>query len=85
MTRPAKAKVTRGGSNEPLLIPPPSPAAMLTDALVLALTAPTDKDVDRAVALAEEIARACSEFEVFAAKRDALRRLNMIGDSPDGD
>lgn len=78
MTRPAKAKVARGGSNEPLLIPPPSPAAMLTDALVLALTAPTDKDVDRAVSLAEDIARNCSEFEVFAAKRDALQRVKML-------
>lgn len=54
------------------------PQVLLTQALVLALTAPTDSDVDRAVSLAEDIARNCSEFEVFAAKRDALQRVKML-------
>lgn len=60
------------------------PQVLLTQALILALTAPTDDDVDRAVGLAEDIARNCSECEVFTAKRDALRRLNMIGNAADG-
>jgi hypothetical protein len=50
----------------------------LTDALVLGLTADTDAEVDRAVALAERIAVLCSEFEIFAAKRDALTRVRML-------
>lgn len=54
---------------------------MLTTALVLALTAPNDAAMDRAVALAETIAKQCSEFEVFAAKRDSLKRVNMLGDT----
>lgn len=60
--------------------PPPikEPQELLTDALVLALTADTDERVDQAVALAERIAVLCSEFEVFAAKRDALKRVRML-------
>lgn len=61
------------------------PQVLLTQALILALTAPTDDDVDRAVGLAEGIARNCSELEVFAAKRDALKHLNMIGGAANGD
>lgn len=65
-------------------VPASFPQVLLTQALILALTAPTDDDVDRAVGLAEDIARNCSECEVFAAKRDALRRLNMIGNAANG-
>jgi hypothetical protein len=54
------------------------PQELLTDALVLGLTANTDERVDKAVALAERIATMCSEFEIFAAKRDALSRVRMI-------
>ena len=54
------------------------PQELLTDALVLGLTASTDERVDKAVALAERIAVMCSEFEIFAAKRDALSRVRMI-------
>ena len=54
------------------------PQKLLTDALVLGLTASTDERVDKAVALAERIAVMCSEFEIFAAKRDALKRVYML-------
>ena len=54
------------------------PQELLTDALVLGLIAPTDAEVDRAVALAERVAALCSEFEIFAAKRDALTRVRRI-------
>lgn len=69
---------------KPKAAPSIPPQELLTQALMLALSAPTDDDIDRAVALAEEIARNCSEFEIFAAKRDALRRLNMIGGAANG-
>ena len=59
-------------------IPIQEPQELLTNALVLGLTADTDDQVDRAVALAERIAVLCSEFEVFAAKRDALKRVRML-------
>ncbi len=69
MTRKAKTKV-----REPIK----EPQELLTEALVLGLTANTDERVDKAVALAERIATMCSEFEIFAAKRDALSRVRMI-------
>ena len=59
-------------------LPVKEPQELLTDALVLGLTADTDPEVDRAVALAERIAVLCSEFEIFAAKRDALMRVRML-------
>jgi hypothetical protein len=59
-------------------MPIQEPQELLTNALVLGLTADTDDQVDRAVALAERIAVLCSEFEVFAAKRDALTRVRML-------
>lgn len=59
-------------------MPIQEPQELLTNALVLGLTAPTDAEVDRAVALAERVAALCSEFEIFAAKRDALTRVRMI-------
>ena len=59
-------------------MPIQEPQELLTNALVLGLTADTDDQVDRAVALAERIAVLCSEFEVFAAKRDALKRVRML-------
>ena len=58
--------------------PVKEPQELLTDALVLGLTASTDERVDKAVALAERIAALCSEFEIFAAKRDALKRVYML-------
>ena len=58
--------------------PVKEPQELLTDALVLGLTAPTDAEVDRAVALAERVAALCSELEIFAAKRNALTRVCMI-------
>lgn len=77
MRKKGKATDRRGGLKGS---PPPikDPQELLTDALVLGLTAPTDAQVDRAVALAERIAGLCSEFEIFAAKRDALSRVRMI-------
>jgi hypothetical protein len=59
-------------------MPIQEPQELLTNALVLGLTADTDPEVDRAVALAERIAVLCSEFEIFAAKRDALTRVRML-------
>jgi hypothetical protein len=59
-------------------LPIQEPQELLTNALVLGLTADTDAEVDRAVALAERIAVLCSEFEIFAAKRDALTRVRML-------
>jgi len=70
----------RTGRGVPSRTPLPikEPQELLTDALVLGLTAPTDAEVDRAVALAERVAALCSEFEIFAAKRDALTRVRMM-------
>lgn len=77
MTRQTKAKDRRGVPKRAPL-PIKDPQELLTDALVLGLTADTDEQVDRAVALAERIAVLCSEFEIFAAKRDALTRVRML-------
>lgn len=43
----------------------------LVDALVLAVTAPTDEKAGQATALAEQFASGMSEVEVARAKRDA--------------
>ena len=75
MTRATLTKAPRRKAPPP---PIKEPQEVLTDALVLALTADTDERVDQAVALAERIAVLCSEFEVFAAKRDALKRVLML-------
>jgi hypothetical protein len=71
---PKKKREATDRQGEPIK----EPQELLTDALVLGLTAPTDAEVDRAVALAERVAALCSEFEIFAAKRDALTRVRRI-------
>ena len=50
-----------------------SPAAALTHALVLALTAPDQARADRAIALAESIGAGCTKRQVATAKRNAAR------------
>ena len=75
MNRPTSTKAPRRKAPP---LPIKEPQELLTDALVLGLTADTDERVDQAVALAERIAVLCSEFEVFAAKRDALKRVLML-------
>ena len=75
MNRPTSTKAPR---RKAPLLPIKEPQELVTDALVLGLTADTDDQVDRAVALAERIALLCSEFEIFAAKRDALTRVRML-------
>lgn len=73
-----KGKATNRQSDPQGSPMPKTAQELLTDALVLGLTAPSDDAVDRAVALAERVACACSEWEVFAAKRDALFRVRML-------
>lgn len=75
MTRATSTKAPRRRTPP---LPIKEPQELLTDALVLGLTTDTDAEVDQAVALAERIALLCSEFEVFAAKRDALKRVRML-------
>jgi enoyl-CoA hydratase/carnithine racemase len=50
----------------------------LTQALVLAVTAPSDDKAKQAVQLAERIAANMSEIEVAQAKRDAEAHLENI-------
>ena len=50
-----------------------SPTAALTNALVLALTAPDQARADRAIALAESIAAGCTAKQVATAKRNAAK------------
>jgi len=45
----------------------------LTQALVLALTAPDQARADRAIALAESIGAGCTKRQVAQAKRNASR------------
>lgn len=49
----------------------------LTEALVLAVTAPTRRDSYRAITLAESLAQNMSDKEVEQAKADAERRLEQ--------
>ena len=55
----------------------PTQAEALTRALMLAITAPTNKHAERAANLAEEIARGMSPEEVEACKTAALELLEM--------
>jgi hypothetical protein len=72
-----KATDRRGGSKGPPL-PPKAPPELLADAFVLGLTGQTDQEIDQAIALAEQVAPFCSEVEIQAAKRDALRRVRKL-------
>lgn len=47
----------------------------LTEAFYLAITAPSQEQSERAVALAEGIARGLSEFEVVQAQKAAAARV----------
>jgi hypothetical protein len=49
-----------------------TPTAELTHALVLAILAP-DERVDRAIAMAEEIAANCTAKQIASAKREAIK------------
>jgi hypothetical protein len=50
-----------------------SPTAELTHALVLAILAPDQERVDRAVAMAEEIASRLTPKQIASAKRAAIK------------
>jgi hypothetical protein len=50
-----------------------SPTEALTNALVLALTAPDQQRADRAIALAESIGLGCTKRQVATAKRNAAK------------
>lgn len=77
MKKKGKATDRRGGpKGSPL--PPKTPQELLTDAFVLGLTGETDAEIDQAIAWAEQVAALCSEFEIHAAKRDALRRVRKL-------
>jgi len=45
----------------------------LTQALILAITAPDQQRADRAIALAESIGAGCTKREVAQAKRNAAK------------
>ena len=51
----------------------------LINALVLAVTAPTDKDCLKAIKLAESFASSLKKYEVKSCKYEAQRILNSIG------
>lgn len=50
----------------------------LTQALILAVTAPTDNKAAQAIQLAERISTGMSEHEVAQAKRDAQAHLDTL-------
>jgi hypothetical protein len=50
-----------------------SPTTALTNALVLAITAPDQERADRAIALAESIGAGCTAKQIAAAKRNAAK------------
>jgi hypothetical protein len=50
-----------------------TPTAELTHALVLAILAPDQERVDRAIAMAEEIAANCTAKQIASAKRAAIK------------
>jgi hypothetical protein len=58
-----------------------TPQEALTQALFLAITAPTDADSQRAVELAQDLIGgfSLSELEVAAAKREAAARAGTGG------
>jgi hypothetical protein len=77
MRKKGKATDRRGGSKGPLPSPK-TPSRLLADALVLGLTGQTDDEIDQAIERAEQIAPLCSELEILAAKRDALKRVRKL-------
>ena len=81
MKKKRKATDRRGGSkgSPPL---PKTPQELLTDAFVLGITGQTDQEIDQAIAWAEQVGALCSEFEIHAAKRDALRRVRTLKGIP---
>jgi hypothetical protein len=50
-----------------------SPTTALTQALILAITAPDQARADRAIALAESIGAGCTKRQVETAKRNAAK------------
>jgi hypothetical protein len=50
-----------------------SPTTALTQALILALTAPDQARADRAIALAESIGAGCTAKQIAQAKRNAAK------------
>ena len=77
MKKKGKATDRRGGPKGSTL-PPKTPQELLADAFVLGLTGQTDQEIDQAIAWAEQVGALCSEFEIHAAKRDALRRVRKL-------
>ena len=53
-----------------------SPTALLTHALVLAITAPDQERAERATTMAEEIASNCTSKQIASAKRAAVKLAN---------
>lgn len=54
----------------------------LTNALILAITAPTDEQADRAGTLADALAVGLTPAEIEACKADALAYLDPCGPLP---
>ncbi len=50
-----------------------SPTTALTQALILAITAPDQQRANRAIALAESIGAGCTAKQVATAKRNAAK------------
>jgi len=50
-----------------------SPTTALTNALILAITAPDQQRADRAIALAESIGVGCTKRQIETAKRNASK------------
>jgi hypothetical protein len=50
-----------------------SSTTLLTNALILAITAPDQQRSDRAIALAESIGAGCTAKQIATAKRNASR------------
>jgi len=50
-----------------------SPTTALTNALILAITAPDQQRADRAIALAESIGAGCTKRQIETAKRNASK------------
>lgn len=62
-----------------------TPLEALTEALILAITAPDDDRANRAMALADEIAALCPAGHIALAKRAALDYLRSLdGDTAHG-
>ena len=59
-----------------------TPLEALTEALILAITAPDDERAARAIALADEIASMCPAGYIALAKRAALDHLRSLDGAP---